>query len=461
MEDLAIRNGLVVTPCGLIAGGLTARDGKITQVGSDASLPKARFEVDAEGNYVLPGIIDTHVHLGLRRHPGEEFVPQLRVDSEAAAIGGITTLITTTYMRATTDPSVPKVDLQRKDITEGKHNSFVDFKFTHWIYTHKHPDEIEELFNEGCTSFKFIFQVPPGKLAYEIESQTWGFAYRCFREVAKVGGKAVATLHAEQPDICSFLRQELREQGRTDLAAWSESRPAICETIDVFTAGLIAWEVGCPLYIVHISAWQTIEAIKFLRQIGTKVYAETCPHYLALTKDAPLGVTGKVMPPLRDETHIARLWKAVADGTVDTIGSDHCPWNLKLDKLDPGLWEAQPGLSVMGVILPIMVSEGVNKGRITMEQLAKLTSENAARIFGIYPKKGVLNPGSDADIIIVDQHKEWTLGVDTLKGLGEYSPFEGTAVRGKAVKTFVRGRLVAEDGELVTGTLLGEFVPTC
>jgi len=457
MQDLAIRNGLVVTPSGLIRGGLTARDGKITQVGSDNSLPKARLEVDAEGNYLLPGIIDTHVHLA-HVHPEDEFVPQLREESGAAAIGGITTLITTTVGLVHTDPTVPRVDLQRRHKKEGVHNSFVDFKITHWMYTPGHLDEVEALFKEGCTSFKFIFFVAG---ATRLEQLDWGFAYRGFRKIAKLGGQCIVTLHAEQPDIIAFLQQELMGQGRTDLMAWTDARPAICETIDVLTAGLIGLEVGCPVYIVHVSAWQSIEAIKFLRQMGAKIYAETTPHYLALTKYEPLGIGGVVKPPLRDETHVARLWQAVADGTIDTIGSDHVPIKLQVDKLERGLWKCQGGLPGMGVILPIMVNEGVNRGRITMEQLAKVSSENAARIFGIYPKKGVLSPGSDADIIIVDQHKEWTIGVDTLKGLSDYSPYEGKVVRGKAIKTFVRGRLVAEDGRLVTESPLGEFVEPC
>ncbi|GAG88779.1 unnamed protein product, partial [marine sediment metagenome] len=139
--------------------------------------------------------------------------------------------------------------------------------------------EIEGLFEEGCTSFKFVWQVLEG-LPKEIEPLDWGFAYRGFRNIAKLGGQAIATLHCEQPDIIALLQRELMEQNRTDLAAWTDARPAICETIDVFTAGLICLELGCPLYIVHISAWQTMEVIKFLRQMKVKIYAETCPHYL-------------------------------------------------------------------------------------------------------------------------------------------------------------------------------------
>ena len=457
MEDLVIRNGWVVTPSGILAGGLTIKGGKITHIGSDSALPKAEAEVDAEGNYVMPGIIDTHVHLGTALRPGEEFITELRADSATAAICGVTTIVTTTTYPQHEDRSVRKIDLHREKKREGTHNSFVDFKFTHWIYSDEDVEDLGQLFAEGCTSYKFIAQAI--KLVDHGDLGQWGFMYKALRRIAALGTPAMALMHCEQEQIIAFLQKELMEQGRTDLPAWTEARPPITEAIDAVALGLVGKEVGCTTCVVHIGAWQTVEAVKFLRQLGANVVAETTPAYLALTKHEPLGNIGKANPPLKDETHIEKLWEAVSDGTIDIIGSDHSPKKLQPDKLEPSLWKARPGLGGSnGVILPILITEGVKKGRITMEDLARLTGENAARAFGIYPKKGVLAPGSDADIIIVGLEREWTLGLDTMKGLSDFSTWEGKRVTGRALKTFLRGRLVAEDGVLVGEEATGEYV---
>jgi dihydroorotase-like cyclic amidohydrolase len=216
-------------------------------------------------------------------------------------------------------------------------------------------------------------------------------------------------------------------------------------------------EKGCPVYIVHVSSKETIDVIRYLRQRGAKIYAETCPHYLTLTKNTPMGVLARMAPPLRSETDIECLWQAVADGTFDTIGSDHVPL-LRRQKEEDGIWKGVPGVGGIGAILPLMMTEGVNKRRITIERLVKLISENPARIWGIYPKKGALSSGSDADIIIVDPSQEWVLSADNLKSRSDYSIYEGRTVKGKVIKTFVRGKLVAEDGTLVAETPLGEYV---
>ncbi|MFC1914813.1 dihydroorotase family protein, partial [Chloroflexota bacterium] len=195
----------------------------------------------------------------------------------------------------------------------------------------------------------------------------------------------------------------------------------------------------------------------YLRQMGAKIYAETCPQYLTLSKDTAMGVLVQIAPPLREEADINCLWQAAAAGTIDTIGSDHCLRYRRL-KEEAGVWDAAPGLGGVGAILPIMMSEGVNKGRITIEQLVKLTSENAARIWGIYPKKGTLSVGADADIAVVDPKQEWVLSANNLKSASDYSAYEGRRVKGKVIRTYVRGELVAEDGNLVKEIPMGKYV---
>jgi len=453
MEDLVIRNGLVVTPHGVIRGGLAVRGEKILQVGADELLPGASLEVDAGGCYVLPGLIDPHIHIGGPKEEGA--IAEFRTESISAVVSGITTMMGFVGFGAPLEPRLP-VYQRCKEI--GKQNSFVDFKFHAYLITEAHLEEIPDLIKEGITSGKLL-------LGYSEEEAkrsgrhaiSLGYTYKVMEILAGYGPPVLLQAHCEQPDIISVITQQLKAQGRTDFLAWTESRPSICETIHAFSLGLMSLETGCPFYIVHVSAKETVDVIRYLRRLGAKIYAETCPHYLTLTRNTPLGVLAKMAPPLRDEADIEYLWQAVSDGTFDTIGSDHCV-RQRREKEEAGVWGGIPGVGGIGALLPLMMTEGVNKGRITIEQLVKLTSENAARIWGIYPKKGVLSPGADADITIVDPDQEWVISADNLKSVLDYSIYEGKAVKGKTIKTFLRGKLVAENGQLVAKAPLGEFV---
>jgi len=456
MEDLVIKNGLLVTPQGIIRGGLAARQGKIMQVGADDSLPKANLEVNAEGNYVLPGLIDSHVHIG--RTEEEDFTSQFRTESISAAISGVTTFVCFVRFGEILKPRLP---VYRRGKEIGKQNSFIDFKFHAYFFTEEQLEEIPQLIEEGITSAKlFLNYTEESASRVGYGAVDLGFLYKIMEIVASYGPPMLVQTHCEQPDIMNLLSARLQAQGREDFLAWAESRPAICETIHVFSAGLISKETGCPLYIVHVSSKESVDAIRYLRQKGVKIYAETCPHYLLLTKDTPVGMLARIAPPFRDKEDNEYLWKAVADGTFDTIGSDHVPL-FRQQKEEDGVWKGVPGSGGTAAMLPLLMTEGVNKGRMTIEQLARLTSENPAKIWGIYPRKGALSPGSDADIVIVDPHQEWVLSSDNLKSRSDYSIYEGRAAKGRAIKTFVRGKLVAEDGELTAEAPLGEYAELC
>lgn len=458
MIDLAIKNGIVVAPQGLIRGGLAVEKGRIIQVSGDMTLPQAREEVNAEGNFILPGVIDPHVHLGLAAtgRGEDKFRSDFTTESISAAGGGVTTMITTAYFGGAGKSLLPCIS-KAKEI--GSQSSIIDFKFTGMMMTSAHIEEIPKLFAEGVTSYKFfpVYRGEEGRQVGVTEEISWGFIYRGMESIARCGPPALAMIHAEEPDIIEVLRQKLKDQGRNDPQAWSESRPGICEAMHVFSAGLMALEVGARLYIVHTSAKESVDAIRYLRQGGAQIYAETCPHYLLLTKYADVGLLGKVNPPLRQAEDNKQLWLGLRDRTFDTIGSDHsCCQRWQKEKGD--IWTVMPGFGTMGASLALLVSEGVNKGIITWEQLARITSENVARIFGIYPQKGVLSPGSDADIVIVDPNREWVLNADNLKSASDFSIYEGRMAKGKAVKTFVRGKLVAAEGQPVARPPLGTYV---
>ena len=458
MADLVIKNGIVVTPNGLMHGGLAVEDGKITQVSGDSTLPKAKEEVDACGCYVLPGMIDPHVHLGMAAtgRGEDKFRADFISESASAAIGGVTTMITTAYFSGAGKSLLPCI-AKSKEI--GSQHSLIDFKFTAMMMTPIHLDEIPKLFEQGVTSFKFfpVYRGEEGRQVGVTQEIGWDYIWKGMEGANACGPQALSMIHAEEPGIIDVLRARSREQGRNDPRDWADSRPGICEAMHIFSGGLPALELGARVYFVHVSAKESVDALRYLRQKGALVYGETCPHYLLLTKDSPVGVLGKVNPPLHDAEDTRRIWEGVQDGTFDVIGSDHAV-NMRFQKEKGDIWSSMPGFPTIGASLALLVSEGVNKSRLSWEQLARITSENVARVFGLYPRKGTLAPGADADIVIVDPNRTWELSAANLKSASDYSIYEGKVARGKAVKTFVRGKLVADDGRAVGQAPHGVYV---
>jgi len=455
VADLVIKNGLVVTPTGVIKGGLAITGDKITEVGSNELLPKTDFEVDAGGNFVLPGIIDPHAHLHrVGEGPALLFSEAIKTESVSGAVSGTTTVVSTAY----TPIETPKQLATLRELREaGNKNSFINFKFNTVIFFDSHIEEIPELVKEGFNVFKFLMGYSGEEAAaLKLQALNWADFYKAAEVIARIGPPAIQLIHCEEPEIGHTLCERFKAEGRADLIVWEEARPAVTEGMHVFTAGLIAYQLGSPLYIVHVNSEESIDAINYLRAKGVKVWAETCSHYLALTKYSPFGTMAKCSPPLRDEAHQKILWKALANGTLQTVGSDQCM--ITHAAKEKGIWEAAPGAGSMASVLPVMMTDGVNKGRITIEQFAKLCSENAAKALGIYPQKGVLSPGSDADIIIVDPNKEWVMTAATTKSALEFFNFEGYKAKGKVMKTFLRGELIAEDGELVAKTPRGRYI---
>ncbi len=452
MVDMVIKNGLVVTPRGTIRGGLAVLNGRILQVGPDASLPAANQEIDAGGLIVFPGLIDPHTHMGQPRNEAS-FESNIRTESVAAAVAGVTTMVTTFQMPLDSQTCLPRYNTVRE---MARQNSLVDYKLTSHVLTDGVIAEIPELVKMGVTSFKFplFYTGPQGKL-YGFPEFDLGFVYKAFEVIAKVGPPALAMIHAEESSIWAVLKERLQATGRTDTRAWSEASPNICEAMHVFACGLMAIHLGVPLYVVHTSAKESVDAILYLKSKGATIYGETCPQYIApLTRDDNFGAFGKISPPLRGVEDCERLWQGIREGAIVTIGTDHGV-HYRKTKEEGGLWSGRAGFPGMGTVVPIMVSEGINKNRITFEQMAKLCAENVARLFGMYPKKGVLAPGSDADIVIIDPKKEWTLSLESQMVASDFTVWEGRKVKGKPVKTFVRGKLVAEEGKPVASAPWG------
>jgi dihydropyrimidinase/dihydroorotase len=436
---------------------LAVTKGTIVHVGTDDSLPDADTVVDAAGNHVLPGIIDAHGIYGRG-----DWEPTARLESIHAAVNGVTTIITYVQMGDLTRADRLPVHQEAKVLCERE--SFVDFKFNAAIGTLEQIEEIPALVKDGVNSFNFWINLSKlEREQYGFPQLDYAFLYRALEVIAEIGPPAFASVHCEEPEIIHMLFERAAKAGKQDLRTWAATRPSFTEGAQTFAAGLIGLELGVPISFVHVAAPEALDAIRYLRSRGARVYAETSPQYLSLSPTDELGLLGKQMPPLRDEWYQRQLWQACLDGTITMIGSDHQIARREDKEIPGGLWgepteRAGSGGGLMGSIAPVMLSDGVNKNRITLDQFVQLCSENAARLYSIYPLKGALAPGSDADIIVVDLNEEWVMSVDSLKSSSDYCLWEGHRVKGRVVKTFVRGRLIAEHGELVTDSPQGRYV---
>jgi dihydropyrimidinase/dihydroorotase len=447
VADLVFKNGHVVTPGGTLAGGVAVADGKIVAVAEDEFLPPGKREIDLAGRHLLPGVIDPEVHLGSHRPLADDFQSETR----AAAAGGVTTWgmqLTSLFITGGADSvkgpgDIPGFTKAMEAFYEASRSSLVDFFLTPIVSTEEHVGEIPYLAREhGITSFKIHLQMQgPWKPAWPHYAFDDGTVYAAFEAVARLGPPAIALLHCENWEIARVLENRLKAAGRTDMGAWEDRSPWITEAGHARTYLYYARALGCPIYIVHATTKETLAEIDKAKAEGAVVYSEIGPHYLVLDKEA-----WKINVPLRDRSTHEILWRALAAGAIDCIGSDHVAHTRTRESMETGsVWTTISGFpSRVEGMLPMLLSEGVNKGRITMERLAQVASENPARIFGLYPKKGAILPGSDADLVVIDLQRRATITKDRLHTVTPWSIYEGWEVTGWPVMTVVRGRIVME-----------------
>lgn len=461
MVDMIIKNGRCVIPgIGILKAGVAINDGQIVGIMKDQLLPKADEEVDANGGYILPGAIDPHTHLG-NYTPFEQ---ECLTETRSAAGGGVTTLLTGIKLSKLPDSmSKSKLfsgvfDPVRRII---ENNAVIDMGLYLMMLSSTLIDDIHECVKLGVSSFKFQ-QTYTGEEAKRLgysEVLDDGQIFRGFGEIATHGDRAMAQWHAENAAIINLFKERIMGTGRSDLAAWTESRPGFNEDDVTHKMCVFAKQSGCRLYVVHVDTAASLRRIVQARQEGTKVYAEACPHYLTLSKDEPFGVLGKVNPPLRDKETMAMLWKALAEGSIDCIGTDHIVSRMS-EKVGSGdIWSALLGFPGVETMLPVMLSEGVNKGRITLERLVNVCSYNTARIFNLYPRKGTIAVGSDADLTIVDLQKEVKVTPDILHSASDFTLYDGWTLKGWPTFTIVRGSIVMQDGQVTGKAGTGKYLP--
>jgi allantoinase len=440
-------SGRVVLPERVLDRGYVAvRDGRIAAVGALQGTPPAgRRVVRADHAYVLPGIVDTHVHT--RSEPAEGITRC----TQAAVAGGVTTIADMPYDMPA---AVPDLETFTKKIADVNAQAVADVALYGTIRKEGGLDEIERMAAAGACAFKVAtYEADPIRFPRIPD----GELLAAFHRIAATG--LPVAVHCENQDIADRGVAQERAAGRTDPLAHGRSRPPVSETEAVGRVLELAYGTAVHVHIVHASVPRSFDLVDRYRREGVRVTAETCVQYLVLEESSVerLGALGKINPPLRSRDHVDGLWRYLAAGWIDQVTSDHAPW-LLARKRDPDMFRNASGAPGVETLLPLLYHYGVASGRISILALAALLAERPARNFGLFPRKGWLAPGADADLTVLDPDAVWTIRGKDLHSAVGWTPFEGLELRGRVMHTFVRGRAAYESGTIVARPGDGQFV---
>ncbi len=441
--DLIIKNGTIVTPSETFQGGIAVKDGKIALAGYLESSCTADEIYDASGRHILPGIIDAHVHF---RDPGLTEKEDFETGSMAAAFGGVTFIAD----MPNTIPVTYSVKHFNEKARIAGEKSYIDFGIFA-LLNNDNSAEMEGLKKAGALGYKVFLGASTGELA----APSAGVMLE--QMVAAKNINMRIGFHAETNEINEHFTSLMKTFDPSIMSEGlllSNARPVISENLAIQTAVIYALYTRAKIHIHHVTSLDGAFAIAEAKQNGKiDITCETCPHYLLF--DADMEKAHKVYPPIRDAENRKWLWDTLQKGVIDMLATDHAP-HLAREKALP-IWEAPGGLAGVETFVPLMLTE-VNNGRLSLNDFVRLASEMPAKIWGIYPKKGSLKIGADADITIVDMNKESVIRADELHSKGKTSPYDGMAVRGCAAATIVRGKFVMKDGELTGSKGYGKLV---
>jgi len=430
-------NGLVVE------GGIAVDEGRIMAIGREPGLPRGDSTIDAGGRLLLPGLIDVHVHF---REPGRTHKEDFLSGSRAAAAGGVTTVVD----EPNVDPPTTTLDtLEEKMRLAGK--SMVDYSFSVGLNP-RNLDLIPEFASRGIHSFA-IFDEMEGP---ELDIPDAGTLLEALRTIGGSGG--LASLNARHADLRTELTGRVRGAGGRNIESYADASPPLTEALGAARSLMLSRDLGLDVHLREVTSTKSVMILDAFKT--SRVSAEVTPNHLLLTKDdaESLGPYAQIPPPLRAKEDVQGLWDALNRGTIDIIASDHAPHTR--EEKDRGLeniWESPPGLPGVETMLPLLLTQ-VNRGRMSLGRLVEATSENPAQVFGFQHRKGALRVGFDADLVLVDMHREEVIRGDRLHSKVSWTPFEGSKVRGVPVMTVVRGEVVMEDGEVVGSEGHGSFV---
>ena len=443
--DLVVKGGTVVVPgVGSFRADVGINDGKISAIGEN--LGSHSIDVlDAKGMHVLPGFFDPHTHIGIERSYEEE----AETETRAALIGGVTTI--GIFLRSLKDSYNLHLPGFRKAMDE---LSYVDSIFHPQIFTAEQIEEIPQYAeNFGIRSFKFYMSGLPGV----VESISDALLLKGFRTVAALGPDTIVCVHCETGTLIDQARDDLKKLPQGNLADWEKAHPPEAEALAIRTAAYLAKTVGAHLYVVHLSSLQGLDAVRAARRDGAKLTVETVSPYLCLNSDDENQFLVKMVPPIRSAEHGEAIWTGLLEGSVNTIGTDNTSRSRAAKNPGGGLHGARPGYAVLGTHLPSLLHFGRLRG-VPLETLVDHCTRQPAKVYGIYPQKGTIAVGSDADLVVVDLDLEKTVTPELLKGMSDFSPFEGKTLRGWPVATIKAGQIAARNGDVI-GPPRGRYLP--
>ncbi len=437
--DLRLHGGRVFLPdLGPTPVDLLVRDGLIAGIVGPGAPAAAAETVDLRGRTVLPGAIDPHVHLGK-----DIRVPKDRDDAELETASAVAGGVTSTLVYLMSADPYEKVHESARAVMES--GSYTDFGFHFVLGTEEHVASVPAYVRElGVSSFKFFMNFRGDEGAYlGMPGNDDGFMYDLLGTTADAG--AMVNPHPENIEIVRRLRQDPPDESKGPLHAWHLTRPPVVEAEAEQRVACLAAATGASAYVVHNSSAAGLDAMRMQRAAYPNLFVETCTHYLTLTTSAPCGTYGKVNPPLRPESDLEVLWEGVADGSVDTVGSDHNARHRSFKEKD--IWSASAGFPGVGVMLPLTLGEGLRRG-LPLERLVDATSTRAAKLFGLYPRKGVIRVGSDADLVVLDLDGTTAITASDQHSGAGYTPWEGRRAPLRVVHTLVRGHFAVRDGQV-------------
>ncbi|MEW6671851.1 MAG: dihydroorotase [Thermodesulfobacteriota bacterium] len=438
----------MVTHEGRYSGSIGVINGKIACITDPNVKINAEDIIDVRGKYIIPGAIDAHAHF---QDPGITQREDFEHGTAACAVGGITTVIS----QPVNNPPVFDTQTYLETIKHYEGRGLVDYGL-HGGGSSANLDKVEDLWVQtGSPAIKIMMCYSPKEYGMVDDAQF----YQILEKLSPHNG--LAYVHAENQALVQMWEDRYRAEGRIDPMAYNASRPAYVEIEAVHRALVLAEQTGCRVIFAHISTAESLKIIAKARRRGLNVYAESCPHFFTFTSE-DMNTHGpylKFSPVMRDKQNLRKMWELLEKGYVHTLATDHCPYEPHEKEVGLNdVWKAPNGVPGLEIMLPVFLN-GVRKGMVSLEQVVRATSYNPARIYGLYPRKGVLRPGSDADLAVIDFELEKVFSKKDLKSKCPYSPYIGLTFKGWPVMTLVRGEVVAKNGEICIKPGFGRYFP--
>ena len=448
-QQFVLRGGILVSPDRPPQPtDIYVKDGRIAGLLAPGEpVVKGVSDRSAKGLHVFPGLIDAHLHFGLS---GEK-ITEYATETRHAALGGFATVMG--YFLN----NEAYTDVFKREQEYAKSRAHVDYAFHFSTANELHIRELESYVKDyGVTSFKYFMNFKGEEGRYlGLDGTDDGYFYDLLKEAARIG-KVTIVCHTENIELVNRVRRRVQSAGGSTLKDWSASKPPFTEAESCVRAMYFAEHLGARIYIPHLSTRMALDEVRRWRSRYGEILVETCPHYLTHDENSDLGPIGKANPPFRSADDVAAMWEGLADGSVDVVGSDHVP--RKRASKEKGLWQASQGFPGVATILPVLLSEGYHKGRLSLQRVCDVITRAPARIFNLEPRKGRVEVGADADLTLVNLDSERVVRAEELGSFADYSLYDGWKLKGWPVSTIVRGVTVMDSGRIVGAAGHGRYL---